>query len=105
MADLLRRVLGYTELDTEQVFWRRSILFGGLTAFLVLALYHKGVPPIGQFVLGTLIAFVGFYFNNSYYAMHHMFRSHNLAKQTTWKLAENLNLQEEVSQDRWGSMW
>src|SRR5579885_2954813 len=75
-ADLLRRLEGYTKLDHEKVFWRRSILNAiAVTALLLMIYYRKILIPIYQFIIIVMILFIAFYFHNSYYTMHFDHRS------------------------------
>lgn len=104
-ADLLKRVEAHTQLDQEKVFWRRSLLFGLIISIVLLTLYHKKVPPIGQVFIATLIIFIALYFHNSYYTMHFDMRSHNYAKITVDELRYRWGIAERPSVEKWTEMW
>lgn len=92
-ADLLKRLEGYTNLDSEKVIWRRSLLNAILIAALLLMLYHQKVLiPIKQFFITMLIIFVAFYFHNSYYMMHFDMRSNIYTQATINEIRYRLNL-------------
>jgi uncharacterized membrane protein len=92
-ADLLRRLEGYTKLDTEKVFWRRSILNAIIISALLLMLYYrKLLIPIQPFLIIVLVLFILFYFHNSYYTMHFDQRSNIFAQATINEIRYRLNL-------------
>ena len=104
-ADLLQRLEGFTELNFEKVFWRRSILNATVAAFILLAIYNRGIPPISQMVPITLIFFLLFYFQNSYYKMHFEMRSNFFAQQTINELRYRLGIAQKPNSDDWKGFW
>ena len=94
-ADLLRRLEGYTKLDSEKNYWRRALLNGIIVAALFLMLYHKKILiPIQPFLIMVMILFIAFYFHNSYYTMHFDHRSNVFAQATINEIRYKLSLAE-----------
>lgn len=105
-ADLLQRLEGYTQLDQEKVFWRRSILNAIIASSVLLMLYHRKIPPpIAPFITLTLIIFIAFYFHNSYYMMHFDLRSNNFALKTINELRYRLGVAERPGSSEWTNMY
>lgn len=94
-ADLLRRFEGYTRLDEEKVFWRRSLLNAIIGSIILLVLYKRKFDiPIKSFIIAVMILFIAFYFHNSYYTMHFDLRSNIFAQSTVNELRYRLKLAE-----------
>lgn len=95
--DLLQRLWNYTNIDTEKVFWRRSILYAIVVTIAGMLVLEQRLPSLIEFIVGVLFFYILFYFMNSYYTMHFDLRSDNFAKHTINKLRENLGYRESTT--------
>jgi hypothetical protein len=94
LSDLTQRLWNYTNIDSEKVFWRRSIGFSVISVLIIFFIVEQRLPEILEFLISVLILYIFFYQMNSYYSMHVDFRSNIFAQQTINKLRENLGLRE-----------
>jgi len=94
LSDLTQRLWNYTNIDSEKVFWRRSITYSILATLVIFFIVEQRLPEVLEFLISVLVLYIAFYQMNSYYTMHVDFRSSIFAQQTINKLRENLGLRE-----------